>query len=436
MILPSRKLLLLLLPQAAVLLIWPTTPGLAWAMGANVVLALLTIMDLLISARPADLRLTRMPVDRLSMGSPQRMTWEIRNGAAHDVAFQIMEEYPAEIQTDPMPLKGLIRSHSDAELRYHVTGLKRGRHALEPAWFRYKTRLGLLIRQKRIGQALELKVHPSVENVRRFMLSALRRRQQELGLTASRRRGQGSMFESLRDYVPGDEISDVAWKASAKRNRLITRNFEADRNQNILILLDCGRNMAAQIDKLTRLDHSINACMLLAHVAGRQADQVGLLAFSDRIETYVPPVKGRQSVGRLNDAMYKLEPRLCDPNYDMACRYLSLRHRKRSLIVVFTDVVDTVISGPLLTHLARFARHHVPICVTLYNLELTAMATRAAETRRGCFEKAVALRLLEARRHALARMRATGVDVLECDSAELAPALIDRYLKHKLRLQL
>lgn len=436
MIIPSRKLLLLMLPQAAVLLIWPDTLGLAWAMGVNVILALLTMMDLLISARPGELRLTRLPVDRLSMGALHQITWEIRNGSFHDVEFQIMEEFPQEIQTDRMPIRGAIRSHSDAEMRFGITCLKRGRFQLEPAWFRWKTRLGLLIRQKRIGQAVELKVQPSVENVRRFMLASLRRRQQELGLTASRRRGQGSMFESLRDYVPGDEISDVAWKASAKRNRLITRNFEADKNQNILILLDCGRNMAAEIDSLTRLDHSINACMLLAHVAGRQSDQVGLLAFSDRIETYVPPVKGRQAVGRLNDAMYRLEPRICDPNYDMACRYLSLRHRKRSLIVVFTDVVDAVISGPLLTHLARFARYHLPICVTLRNKEVMAMATQRAAGRRGCFEQAVALRLLEAREHALASMRATGVDVLECDSAELAPALIDRYLTHKLRLQL
>ena len=155
-----------------------------------------------------------------------------------------------------------------------------------------------------------------------------------------RLRGRGSMFESLREYVRGDDLADVAWKASARHGRLITRNYETERSQNVLVVLDCGRLMVPQVDELSRLDCAINASLLLSYVAMKQGDYIGLVAFSDRIEAYVPPVKGRAALCRMNEALYRLEARLRESNYEQVCRFLALRHRKRSLIVILTDVID------------------------------------------------------------------------------------------------
>jgi uncharacterized protein (DUF58 family) len=136
-----------------------------------------------------------------------------------------------------------------------------------------------------------VKVYPNIQNVARYELAARKHRLAELGMVPVRQLGQGSVFESLREYVPGDDPSRIAWKATARRGRLITRNYEAERSQNVLLVIDCGRLMTTEINGLTRLDYAINASILLAHVAKRQGDYIGLLAFSDRIETYLPPIK-------------------------------------------------------------------------------------------------------------------------------------------------
>jgi len=252
-----------------------------------------------------------------------------------------------------------------------------------------------------------------------------------LGLTACRDRGHGGLYESLRDYVEGDDPSDIAWKATARRGRLITRNYEADRSQNVLVLLDCGRLMAAEIGRMPRLDYAINASLLLAYAAMKQGDQVGLVAFSDRIESYVPPVKGRTALPRVTEALYRLEPRLVEPDYGMACRFLALQHRKRSLIVILTDLMDAYSSSVLLSYSARFVRKHLPICVTLKNLELLELVGAVPITSDDCFSKAAGIGLLEERSKALRKMRDAGIEVLEADPETLSPKLIERYLSLK-----
>ena len=248
-------------------------------------------------------------------------------------------------------------------------------------------------------------------------------------------RGRGSMFESLRDYVPGDDPVDVAWKATARHDRLITRNYESERSQNVLVMLDCGRLMVPQVDRLSRLDYGINATLLLSYVAMKQGDYIGLLAFSDQLETYIPPVKGRAALGRMNEALYRLEPRLRESNYEQICKFLSLRHRKRSLIVILTDVIDKEASSVLLAYMARFARYHLPLCVTMRNLEVERLAAAEPREPADCFTKSVALQLLSRRTEALVRMRQSGVDVLDADPRQLTPQLLHRYILLKRRKQ-
>ena len=270
------------------------------------------------------------------------------------------------------------------------------------------------------------------------------------------------MFESLRDYVPGDDLADAAWKATARHGRLIMRNYETERSQNVLVMLDCGRLMVPQVDRekgdsphlceapfgpsrqmgtvplfpqdqLSRLDCAINATLLLSYVAMKQGDYIGLVGFSDRIEAYVPPVKGRAAMARMNEALYRLEARLRESDYEQVCKFLALRHRKRSLIVILTDVIDKDASSMLLAYTAHFARYHLPLCVTLRNLQVERLAAAEPQQPSDCFTKTVALKMLGRRSEALARMRRSGVNVLDVDPRQLTPQLLHRYLLLKQR---
>jgi uncharacterized protein (DUF58 family) len=433
MILPARKLLGFLIVPAIVLLVGRSRAALALMIAYDLGLFAVVLIDIAVSTKPWEIGLERRSPDHLSLAGWNRIGWTMHNRSRQPVVFQVSEDVPDEIERETVPVAGTILPRSRAELSYAVRPTRRGLYELGDIYVRYRTVLGLLIRQKRFPARTPVRVYPNVANLARYELAAQRHRLAELGLKSARQHGKGTMFESLRDYVPGDDLADIAWKATARRGRLITRSFEAERSQNVLVVIDSGRLMTTQVEKLSRLDYAINAAILLTYVAMKQGDYIGMLAFSDRIEAYLPPLKGRGALGRMNEALYRIEPRLREPNYELACRFLSLRHRKRSLIIMLTDVIDKDASSALLAYAARFVRHHLPVCVTLRNPELEARAASRPAQASDCFAKAVALQMLGRRGEALARMRRQGVDVLDVDPRQLTPRLLDRYLELKRR---
>ncbi len=433
MFLPTSKLLLMLALPVPVLIAFPDQTAAVLAIGYDVAILLVAGLSILLSARPGQIAVQRNLPGHLSLGATNQIGWEIRNLSHTAFRFELTEDVPEAIERDAPAVAAAILPRASAELRYGVVPTRRGHYEFGDIFIRWRTLWGLVIRQKRIRVRDAVKVYPNVANLARYELAVRQHRTTEIGLLPVGLRGRGSMFESLRDYVPGDDLADVAWKATARHDRLITRNYETERSQNVLVMLDCGRLMVPLVDQLTRLDCAINATLLLSYVAMKQGDYIGLMAFSDRMEAYVPPVKGRAALARMNEALYRLEARLRESDYEQACKFLALRHRKRSLIVVLTDVIDKDASATLLAHMARFSRYHLPLCVTLRNLEVERLAAAEPRLAADCFTKTVALKLLSRRAEALARMRHSGVDVLDVDPRQLTPQLLHRYLLLKLR---
>lgn len=436
MLLPTRKLLLLLSLPLILLVVFPSGGAAVLVAAYDAALLLVAALTVLLSAKPRDLTIARRMPEHLSLGAMNQLGWELRNASGMPVQFEATEDLPDTIRRAAPRTSATILPRATAELRYGVTPLRRGRYEFGDIHVRWKLQLGLLLRQTRIKSRQEVKIYPNVANLARYELAAMRHRAADVGLAPVKRRGRGRVFESLRDYVPGDDPADAAWKASARHGRLMMRNFETERSQNILIVLDCGRLMLPQVDQLSRLDHAINASLLLSYVAMKQGDYIGLVAFSDRVESYVPPVKGRAALARMNEALYRLEAVPREPDYDRVCKFLALRHRKRSLIVILTDVIDKDASSTLLAYTARFARYHLPLCVTMRNLQVDGMAAAKPASVAECYSKAVALRILARRADALGRMRQSGVDVLDVDPRQLTPQLLNRYLLLKLRNRL
>jgi uncharacterized protein (DUF58 family) len=428
MILPTRKFLLILLLPAGVMLVWRGSVGLALGLALDLAALFLAGFDWLISPRPQKLHVERFLPPFLSLGADNPVGWDVRNAARYPITFELTEDVPDSIVRDRRRIAAELRPHAHAELRYQARPTVRGLHEFGAIHVRCVTLLGLLARQVRIDARSSVKVYPNVVSLRRYELALQRHRTAELGLKSVRERGRGYLFESLREYVVGDDWADIAWKATARRGRLITRHYEAERNQNVLVMLDCGRLMTTEVDGVARLDYAINATLLLTYVAMKQGDAIGLLAFSDQIAGYVPPLRGKGALGRMNEVLYRLEPSLTESNYDRACRFLALRYRKRSLIIIFTDVIDKDASATLLAHVGRFARQHLPLCLTMRNLEVERLALALPRRPDDCFTKTVALQSLERRGEALARMRRSGVDVLDTDPRALTPTVVSRYL--------
>jgi uncharacterized protein (DUF58 family) len=314
---------------------------------------------------------------------------------------------------------------------YGVRAERRGDAAYGDVHLRVLGPLGLAWRQHRVPRRDPLRVQPGVLEVKRYRLLGLRNRLQEAGFRPNRQRGEGGSFESLREYVLGDDPRTMDWKATARRRAPMVRQYEVERRQNVLLAIDAGRLMTQRVAGRERIDFALASALLLADVASLHGDQVGLLVFADRVEQYIPP--SRTSLSRLADALGQVHARMVEPNYPAAFTYLAKQLRRRSLLVLFSDVIDSTASAALVAHLTRAAGRHLPLVVALRNPELEATAALRPGDEAGVFRRAAAEELLQVRAHALAAMQRAGVIVADARPQDAVPAVVNRYLDVKRR---
>jgi uncharacterized protein (DUF58 family) len=327
----------------------------------------------------------------------------------------------------------------DRELRLPIalTGRERGLWPLGPIALRVRSRLGLVQRALRYQPDDSMLVTPSMTGVRRYRLLTLHHRLRDAGVRSVRRRGQGSTFSNLREYVRGDDPRRIDWKATARRHKLISREYTVEQGQTVMIAVDAGRMMTQLAGDLPRFEYALSSATLLADVAVQSRDEVGLLLFDDQVRAFVPAARGADALERIRRALIPAVATMAEPDYAAAFRVLGERHRKRSLVVLFTDVIDARASQSLIALTARSAARHLLLVVALRNDQLMAAAQPGADSSATVlFESAAAEELVLAREDALTRMRRAGVSVLDVSPHVMTPAVINRYLEIKARSSL
>jgi uncharacterized protein (DUF58 family) len=279
-----------------------------------------------------------------------------------------------------------------------------------------------------------VRVYPDVRQIARYTLLARRDRLSAMGVRASRKLGTDNEFERLRDYAEGDEPRHMDWRATARRRKLTVRAHQVNQSQRLMFLIDTGRMMAGDTGGgLSPLDHAFNAMLLLAHVALIRGDQVGLLAFSDRVRAYVPPGGGAKRIGRLVHSVHNVFPELVEPRYDRAFVELEKRCRKRSLVVLMTNLFDDVNAQIVADHLGNLVGRHLPLGILLRDHDIFALADHAPDQGPGLYRGAAAASLLNWRERTLAGLKGRGVLTLDLFPDEMTAPLINQYLQIKAR---
>jgi uncharacterized protein (DUF58 family) len=291
----------------------------------------------------------------------------------------------------------------------------------------------LIIKQVRIPAAEQVKVYPNINEARRHELSARRNRQLLSGSRKTRMRGQGREFESLREYVRGDELRHVSWTATARRGRLIARQYQVERNQSIVVMIDAGRLMTSRIEHLSKLDHAINAALSIGYVATSGGDNVGLLVFNRQVISYLPPQRGHAQLLAMTEALYNVNAQMIEPSYARAFQYLSQNCKKRSLVVILTDLVDRDASAELLAYTAALLPRHLPLIVTIGDNDLRALVAQFPEGAPDVYRQSVAEELLQQREEALGRITDLGGLALDTPAGQLSLQLVNKYLEVKER---
>ncbi len=401
----------------------------------DLVVAALFVVDVRALVRTDAVRARRITERVMSLGARNRVLLVLENTTSRRLRIVVTEPLVAELEPCTVDLGTVvIEPHGSVQMEYHVRPLVRGRHIIGPTSLRVAGPLGLGSRQLLAGPDHEIRVYPDVMAVGRYQNLIRRSRLREMGISPVRQRGEGTQFESLREYIPGDDPGHVDWKATARRGKLITRNFETERSQTITICLDAGRMMSTQMDGLSRFDHAVNSALLLAHVALSRGDNVGLVVFGEGVLRYAPPRKGHGYLTRIVSALYDVQPDLVEPSFRDGLLRASLG-RRRSLVVLFTDVSGEESAAEMVPYVNRLLPRHLPLVIMLRDREVLERAEGVGDDGLAAdpWEMAAAANLLEERQLVMDYMRRRGSLVMDVMPQTLAPRVINAYLEIKAR---
>lgn len=368
---------------------------------------------------------------RLSLGADNLVTLAIRNRQNRPVTFQIRDEPPDRFRISTRILSGTLKRRGSWDGTYTVHPLRRGDYEFGDLNLRWIGPLNLVMRQGVVPATGTVKVFPNLLDVRRYDLLLRKNRLQELGLRHARLLGQGTEFERLREYTPDDEYRHINWKATARRLRPITTEYQTERSQNIMAVLDTGRMMQSPVAEMAKLDYAINAVLLLGYVAGGMGDKVGLMTFADDVQTYLTPRQGRGQFYQMLERLYAVEAQPVEPDYRTALSYLGLKQRKRALVVLFTDLAGGASMDALVSNITFLARRSLPLVVTISDPDIHTVAAARPEDSLDVYRQVAANRLLDDRRVTLDYLERQGVLTLDVPANSLSLAVIQRYLELK-----
>jgi uncharacterized protein (DUF58 family) len=430
--LPTTRLVLLLLIAAPLMVLATWLPGaetLAWIYAA--VVLVLAGLDRHLAGRLEALEVQRVHDTKLSLGADNPIRIEIRSRRRQPLTFWLRDEPPEAFRIETRLLSGRLPPRGTWEGVYHVRPLQRGDYRFGDLTLRWLGPLGLVQRQGRLAAGAPVKVYPNLLDVRRYDLLLRRNRLQEMGLRSSRMFGEGTDFERLREYLPDDEYRRINWKATARRRFPVTTEYQTERSQNVITVLDAGRMMQSPVADIAKLDYVINAVLLLAYVATGKGDRVGMMSFADDVSHYLGPRQGRGQFYRMLELLYALKPQPVEPDYRRALAYLAIKQRRRSLIVIFTDLTSGLSVEALISQVSLLARSSLPLVVTISDPDVHAAGRQFPRNSLEVYQRAAAVQLLDEREVVLDTLRKRGVLTLDVPANQLSTAVINRYLELK-----
>jgi len=433
MIFTVRFLILTALGIPVIIFFGRTFTPIAVVAGYEILLFSLYLFDWFRLPKLRDLSLERRCDNPMSLGTSHLVQLSAQNHSSAIVRLVMRDEVPLAF-SDVFPTVSLtIPAWGEKSASYPVTPTRRGDYEFGNLWVRVEGPSGLAVRQFVANAKARVKVYPNIVNLSAYDLAVKKGRILETGFRPLRMYGQGSDFESLRGYTPDDEYRKIDWKATARRGEPIVQQYQVEKNQNVMIFLDTGRLMTAQIGKISKLDYALNAALLIGYVASKHGDNVGLLLFSDDVHLFVPPKRGKLQVREILEHLYAVSPSLVEPDFAKAFRFFNAKVHRRSLLLVFTDLVESEMAKPLTAYLARLSRHHLGLVAMIRDMDLVGIGESLPMNLSQVYQKAVASTLLMQRERVTRNLESRGTLIVDVPPTALTGALVQRYLDIKLR---
>jgi len=410
---------------------WPGNSW--WALWVvELVLLLVLVVDTVACVSPQRIGVQREVAESMTIGEATTLTWLIDNRSSRSGRVTVTDALWPSLQAERRRVGAHLRSGARLKARTVLHPTRRGRFPLNDVTVRVEGPLRMISRQATRDLPGGLRVmpaYPSREEVQRRMRMP---RVLEVGLRSIRTSGGGTEFDQLRDFRPDDEFRRMDWPATVRLQRPIVKQYRAERNQNIVLLLDNGRVMAGVVGGVPRVEHAMDAVLGVVQIATKVGDRVGLVAFDRQVRSILVPTNGKSQLGRAAEAMYMLEADYSESAYQVAFSAATARFRRRSMFIVLTDLVESAVDQALLPALPIITRRHLVVVAAVQDPVVKEWARGAAhQWASEAYREAAAVNMLQQRARATARLRAAGAIVVDAAPGQLAIELVDTYLALK-----
>lgn len=398
-------------------------------LAAGALLLVAAIFDLISLPRARHFKVGRKMPSRFALGVPGEITLSLQHQLRRPLQVVVMDGLPPAAEADSMPWHGELQPFHPTLLSYELHFTCRGRHTIAATEILASSALGIWQRRLKVGTSDETRCYPNYEPVVRYALLATSHREEQMGIVRRRRSGATLEFHQLREYQDGDILSRIDWRATSRRNELISRDFEEQRNQTILLVPDCGRRMRSIDGELTQFDHCLNAMLLLSYIALRQGDEVGVMNFGGA-DRWLKPVKGMTAMPKLLNHLYDYETTLEPSDFSEATERILARQKRRALVVFLTNLRSED-SGHLTNAMQVLRSRHLVMLGTLRESELEDRAAEPVATQKDALSYGTLCTYFADREKLLHNLRSQRILTLDETAQTFPIALANSYLDLK-----
>ncbi len=399
-------------------------------LGGLIVIALL---DFILSRRLPPVEITREVAGNLAVDKWAKVILRVKHGFHQPTAIKIFDGVPNSADYNNLPLHIELQPHHHSRNEYQLRPLVRGATQINQAHIEFASPLGLWAIRYWTGDATPIKVYPDFVAIANYSILATENHTSQMGIKKRQRRGEGMEFHQLRDYRDGDSLRQLDWKATARRQKLMARDYQDERDQQIVLMIDSGRRMRAKDDELNHFDHALNAMLLVSYIALRQGDNISLLSFGsegNKKHRWIPPQKGVERIKNLLNGIYDLQPSQATADYITAAEKLAVLQPKRSLIILVTNSRDED-NQELLMAVNLLKKRHLVMVVNIREQILDQLADTPVRDFDDALHYAGVQQFIHQRNESHQQLTSSGIYAIDCTANELAVRVANAYWEIK-----
>ncbi|MCA0971300.1 DUF58 domain-containing protein [Halobacillus litoralis] len=426
-ILPTQRLLLLMV-VVSVLSTALAALGTSWftLLAMNLGVLVVSLFDLGLSPSKKQWQIHREIEEEVERGLESEMTVSFYNPSDYEADIQVIDQFPTSF-SNPFPIRERIPSDKKVTLSIPYVAKERGDYTLESLFVRYRSKYGLWEKQMKVNEESRLRVIPDLTESRQFLEDAQRYLLYEGSRVRKRKQGSGE-FSKIRNYVVGDDLRLINWRQTAKLQELMTNEYEPEHGKYITLMIDCGRMMGVSLEKGNRLDRALEAAVTVATAALKKGDAVSVIAFSREVEVYIPPAKGMQHLQTILQQVYSLKASQAESNYSALFQKIETAQKKRSLLLLFSDVNTLVHEEGNMFYLQRLRRKHMFLMLGIEDQTTIQKGKQFPGTTKEAIVKSMAQKQQMDKTKEVRKWEKQGIQMIEAPEDRLAVTAVTRYI--------